>query len=80
MRTPSSELPNKSRLLAELNEMKLKTRKKRKEFWMRRSEQAASLDFGGVSKVRVRSVALILGQIRKPFFNSNQRILPMRIP
>jgi hypothetical protein len=33
-----------------------------------------------MSKVRVRLLALILRQIRKPFFNINHRILKMRVP
>ncbi len=41
------EVNNKSRLLAELKEMKRKTREKRKAFWMRRSETAPALDLGG---------------------------------
>ena len=41
------EVNNKSRLLAELKEMKRKTREKRKEFWRRRSEAAPGLDLGG---------------------------------
>jgi len=47
--TPShvQEVNNKSRLLAELKEMKRKTREKRKEFWRRRSETAPGLDLGG---------------------------------
>jgi putative transposase len=41
------ELNNKSLLLAELKEMKQKTRERRKEFWMQRSESARELDLGG---------------------------------
>lgn len=41
------ETNNKSRLLAELKEMKQKTREKRKEFWLRRSEMAPPLVSGG---------------------------------
>jgi transposase InsO family protein len=41
------EQNNKSRLLAELKEMKQKTRERRKEFWMKRSESARGLDLGG---------------------------------
>ena len=41
------ELNNKTRLLAELEEMKRKTREKRKEFWRRRSEAAPGLDLRG---------------------------------
>jgi putative transposase len=40
------ELNNKSRLLAELKELKRKTREKRKEFWRRRSEMPTELDSG----------------------------------
>ena len=40
------EVNNKSRLLAELKEMKRKTREKRKEFWTRRSEAAPGLNPG----------------------------------
>ena len=38
---------NKSRLMAELKEMKRQTRERRKEFWMRRSEMALPLVSGG---------------------------------
>ncbi len=41
------ELNNKSRLLAELKEMKRTTRDKRKAYWRRRSQTAATLDLGG---------------------------------
>jgi transposase InsO family protein len=41
------ETNNKSRLMAELKEMKRQTRERRKEFWMRRSELAIPLVSGG---------------------------------
>lgn len=41
------EVNNKSQLLAELQEIKRKTREKRKEYWRRRSETATGLDLGG---------------------------------
>ena len=51
------EQNNKSRLLAELKEMKRKTREKRKEFWSRRSETTVEFDSGGsLGMGRPRSV------------------------
>ena len=48
---------NKSRLLAELQEMKRQTREKRKEFWRRQSETAPSVNSGGTHGMdRPRSV------------------------
>jgi len=41
------QINNKSRLMAELKEMKRKTRERRKEFWTQRSEKASGLDLGG---------------------------------
>jgi len=42
---------NKSRLLAELKEIKRKTREKRKEYWARQSETAPALDPGGTQGI-----------------------------
>jgi ABC transporter substrate binding protein len=50
----------------------------RKEFWIQRSKEASDLA-EGVPKLRVRSVALILGLLWKSFFNINHRILRMRV-
>jgi len=40
------ELNNKTRLLAELKEMKRTTREKRKAFWLRRAEKATGPNLG----------------------------------
>jgi hypothetical protein len=45
------ERNNKSLLLAELKEMKRKTRDRRKEYWMKRSELARGLDLGDAQSV-----------------------------
>ena len=73
------EVNNKSRLLAELQEMKRRTRKKRKAYWVQNRNPGSSPPAGDV-QVRVRAVALILGQIRRAFLNINPRILKSRVP
>jgi hypothetical protein len=73
------EVNNKSLLLREIEEIKRKTREKRKAYW---SEQQKSrhTSIAGVPEVRVRPRSSILGQIRRPFFTETNRILRMRIP
>ena len=73
------EVNNNSKLLAEINEMKRKTREKRKAYWEQTRYPGSTRSEGGCP-TRVRAPALILGQIRRPFFNINQRILATRIP
>ena len=74
------EVNNKSRLLAELKEMKRRTREKRKAYWVAKPKSGFNLRLRGDVQVRVRTVALILGQIRRLFFNINSRILKTRVP
>jgi putative transposase len=51
------EVNNKSRLLAEIEEMKRKTRQRRKEFWIRAANTGAELDAGGTLGIdRTRNV------------------------
>src|SRR5688572_29039403 len=73
------EVNNKSLLLAELKEMKRRTREKRKVYWEQNRNPGSTPSEGDVP-IRVRPVALILGQIRQPFFNINHRILKPRLP
>jgi hypothetical protein len=72
------QINNKSRLLAELKEMKRRTREKRKVYW-EQNRNPDSTPCAGGCPTRVRTVALILGQIRRPFFNINPRILTSRV-
>jgi len=49
------EVNNKSRLLAELKEMKRKTRERRKEFWTRAANTDVELKSGGYPRYRSSS-------------------------
>ena len=71
------QVNNKSRLMAELKEMKRKTREKRKAYWATQQKLSQPPPAGDV-QTRVTARSLILGQIRKPFFNINHRILKSR--
>ena len=74
------ELNNKSRLLAELKEMKRKTRERRKAYWAEKQKLGQPSIEGGCPDKGQSRRSLILGQIRKPFFNINHRILKTRVP
>ena len=77
--TPSyvHEVNNKSRLLAELKAMKKKTREKCKAYC---EQNRNSTRLPGGAGIRLRPVAIILGQIWRPVFKINYRILKERVP
>jgi len=65
--------------LAELKEIKRKTREKRKAYWKQNPNPRSTPAEGDV-QTRVRAEELILGQIPKAFFNTNYRNLRPRVP
>jgi putative transposase len=73
------QVNNKSRLLAELKEIKRRLGRSAKCTGNKSAIRTQPRLRGDV-RIRVRAVVLILGQIRRPFLNINHRILTTRIP
>jgi hypothetical protein len=60
--------------------MKRRSRERRKAYWARQQNIGQTLIEGGDGQARVGASTLILGQIRRPFFNNNHRILKTGVP